>query len=270
MGIFNRKNNKPLEEDFEFTIGDNRPFVVAEAHKRLRANVVFSFAEKGDSCRVIGVTSSMAHEGKSTTAVNLAYDMHQAGKKVLLIDADMRMSQVAKKLEINLSPGLSNILVGENNGENLIQHSKMVGNLSIISCGDLPPNPSELLSAKRMEVLLETLKKSYQYIIIDLPPVGAVSDALILSNHCDGMIIVARQDFVDKSALNDTIRQLKLNGSNIIGFVLTCATSSSKYYSKYKYKKYYGKKDGYYSEYYGYGQKNAEKAKKTAASDKKE
>ena len=120
MGIFNRKNNKPLEEDFEFTIGDNRPFVVAEAHKRLRANVVFSFADKGNSCRVIGVTSSMAHEGKSTTAVNLAYDMHQAGKKVLLIDADMRMSQVAKKLEINLSPGLSNILVGENNGENLI------------------------------------------------------------------------------------------------------------------------------------------------------
>ena len=249
MGLF-KKNQHGPQDELEFIGGENRPFAVAEAHKRLRTNVIFSFADKS-TCRIIGVTSSLAHEGKSTTAVNLAYDMLQAGKKVLLIDSDMRLSQIAKNLELSTSPGLSNLLVGENNGENLIQHAHTMAELPVITCGDLPPNPSELLSSKRMEVLIETLKKSYQYIVLDLPPISAVTDALVLSKLCDGMIIVVRQDFVDKNILSDTVRQLKMNNSNIIGFVLTCANDSQSYYKgKYKYKKYYGNKY-----YYGGGKK---------------
>ena len=244
------KNKKEvmMSELNEFTIGNGRPFAVSEAHKRLRTNVIFSFADK-NTCRVIGVTSSMAHEGKSTTSINLGYDMLQAGKKVLVIDADMRLSQIAKSLDINTAPGLSNLLVGENNGENLVQHIPALKDLPIISCGNLPPNPSELLSSRRMEVLLETLKKTYQYIIIDLPPISAVSDALILSKLCDGMILVVRQNYVDKGLLNDTVRQLKMNNANIIGFVLTCAQAGQKYY---KYRKY-----GKYGKYYKYYSKEA-------------
>lgn len=254
MALFGKKKKNDNEDaakatanyfENDTTVGKKRPFSMAEAHKRLRTNVLFSFT--GDSeCRVIGITSAMAHEGKTTTSMNLAYDMLQAGKKVLLIDADMRLSKIAKNLNLNRAPGLSNLLVGENNGENLVQKAEELANLSVISCGDVPPNPTELLSSKRMATLLETLKKMYEYIIIDLPPVSAVSDALIVSKLVDGMIVVARQDYVEKRILDDTVRQLKFNDANIIGFVLTCANSESGYYSKYKYRKYYSRHYSYY------------------------
>jgi len=244
------EKNKRIEntalspEEMRLTIGPTRPFAMAEAHKRLRTNVFFSFADNSE-CRVIGVTSAMAHEGKSTTSINLAYDIQQAGKKVLLIDADMRLSRIASTLSLKFSPGLSNVLVGENNGENLVQFAANLKNLPVITCGEIPPNPTELLSSRRMEILLETLKKGYDYIVIDLPPVSAVSDALIVSKMTDGIIVVARQDYVDKNLLEDTIRQLKFNESHIIGLVLNGARTESRYYYKYKYRK--------YAKAYGYG-----------------
>lgn len=225
------------EELLSTTIGNQRSFANAEAHKRLRTNVFFSFSD-GKKSRVIGVTSSMAHEGKSTTAINLAYDIMKAGKRVLLIDADMRLSRVAKILELRRSPGLSNMLVGSSNGENVVQRSPVQDHLHVITCGDLPPNPTELLSSRRMEVMLETLKENYEYIIIDLPPVTEVADALIVSRMTDGIIVVVRQDYADRRLLNDTIQQLRRSEANILGFVMTCAQSETKYY-KYKYKKYY-------------------------------
>ncbi len=241
-------------EEANSAIGKSRSFAVAEAHKRLRTNVLFSFPDESE-CRVIGVTSTMAHEGKSTTSINLAYDIAQTGKKVLLIDADMRLSRFTKVLGIKRTPGLSNLLVGAVSDEDhVIQHADMLDNLSIISCGSIPPNPSELLASKRMSALLETLKKAYKYIIIDLPPLLAVSDALIVSKLADGMLMVVRQDYVDKRYLDEVVRQLIYNDANIIGFVMTCAQREAKYYKKYnrKYKKYgYGKgyKD-YYKDYY--------------------
>lgn len=252
-----RKENKnqAVNEDETVLRGRGRSFAIAEAHKRLRTNIIFSFTDDS-SCRVVGVTSSIAHEGKSTTSMNLAYDMLQAGKKVLLIDADMRLSKYEETLGIKRSPGLSNILVGDNNGENIIQQVPDMGNLSVIACGDIPPNPTELLSSKRMNFLLENLKKSFNYIIIDLPPVALVSDALIVSKLCDGMAVVVRQDYVDKNTLDDTVRQLKFNDANIIGFVLTCASAGGKYYKKKYYSKYgrygrYSKYGTYYGAYYG-------------------
>ncbi len=257
-----------LLEAEEGVLGKNRSFAVAEAHKRLRTNVLFSFPDESQ-CRVIGVTSTVAHEGKSTTAINLAYDIAQAGKKVLLIDADMRLSRFAKVLDINRSPGLSNLLVGAvGSEENVVQQSAMLDNLSIIACGSIPPNPSELLSSKRMGTLLETLKKAYKYIIIDLPPISAVSDALIVSKMADGMVLVVRQDFVDKRLLDDVVRQLRFHDANIIGFVMTCAEREASYYKKvnrkYKYGKGYGYGygKGYYRDYYmDYGMKPDENMK---------
>lgn len=249
--IINKKDNTEILTDEENSvIGKQRSFAMTEAHKRLRTNVLFSFPDESE-CRVIGVTSAMAHEGKSTTSMNLAYDIAQAGKKVLLIDADMRLSRIAKILDINRSPGLSNLLVGATGSEdNVVQHSNMLDNLSVISCGAIPPNPTELLSSKRMSILLDTLKKVYKYIIIDLPPISAVSDALIVSKLTDGMIVVVRQEYADKYLLDDAVRQLRFHEANIIGFVMTCAHRESKYYNKKYYKKYRGKY-GYYKGYYG-------------------
>ena len=224
-------------------VGHNRSFAMSEAHKRLRTNVIFSFADDSQ-CHVVGVTSAMAHEGKSTTSINLAYDMMKAGKKTLLIDADMRLSRIAKILNISRAPGLSNMLVGDNNGQDLVQRAMEHGGLPVISCGDIPPNPTELLSSKRFALMLTALKKVYEYIIIDLPPVGEVSDPLISSKLVDGMVIVVRQEFVDKHALDDTVHQLLLSGARIIGFVMTCSARGTKY-GKYKYKKKYGGRYGY-------------------------
>ena len=271
MNIFKKKQQETEEDkkkraaeklkEMSSTVGNNRSFAMAEAHKRLRTNVMFSFADENE-CHVIGITSAMAHEGKSTTSINLAYDLMKAGKKTLLIDADMRLSRIARILKISRSPGLSNMLVGKNNGQNLVQHTAEHGNLPVISCGDIPPNPTELLSSKRFELMLTALKKVYEYIIIDLPPCGEVTDALIASKHTDGMIIVARQEFVDKRMLDDTVHQLLLSEARIIGFVMTCAQFKTKYgkyqYKKTKYGKYgyyrsgYGRRGGYYHSGYGH------------------
>lgn len=240
-----KKKTSPGITDYSAVIGKNRPFATAEAHKRLRTNVMFSFAEEAE-CRVIGVTSAMAHEGKTTTSINLAYDLMKAGKKVLLIDADMRMSNIVKILDVEKSPGLSNLLVGREENVKCLQSSDILEGLRLISCGDIPPNPSELLSSRRMAVAIDSLRKLYDYIVIDLPPVAAVSDALIVSKLTDGMIIVARQDYADKRLMDDTVRQLQFHEANIIGFVMNCTHSENKYYGKYG-------KYGKYGRYYKYG-----------------
>ena len=248
-----KKDNSglPTDEEVVATIGKNRSFAMAEAHKRLRTNVMFSFADE-EECHVIGVTSAMAHEGKSTTSMNLAYDLTKAGKKTLLIDADMRLSRVAKYLEIERSPGLSNMLVGKSdNGKDIVQKATAQDGLNVITCGDIPPNPTELLASKRFGLILDALKEEYEYIVIDLPPVTEVADALIASQLADGMIVVVRQEFADERLLDDTINQLNLSGARILGLVMTCVEHASKY-GKYKYKKYLGKKYGYH---YGYGKR---------------
>jgi len=232
-----KKKSSPVVTDYSSVIGRNRPFVTAEAHKRLRTNVMFSFAE-GAECRVIGVTSAMAHEGKTTTSINLAYDLMKAGQKVLLIDADMRMSNIAKILDVSKSPGLSNLLVGKE--AKCLQSSAELEGLRIITCGDMPPNPSELLSSGRMATAIETLKKMYDYIVIDLPPISVVSDALVVSKLTDGMIIVARQDYADRRLVDDTVRQLQFHEASIIGFVMNISHSENKNYRK------YGKNGRYY------------------------
>ena len=213
---------EPSIEEEIATIGNNRSFAMAEAHKRLRTNIIFSFADDSE-CHIIGVTSAMAHEGKTTTSINLAYDLMKAGKKTLLIDADMRMSRIPKLLNMEAAPGLSNMLVGKNSDRNVIRTSETLDKLQLITCGDIPPNPTELLSSKRFEMMLNALKEAYEYIVIDLPPVSEVSDAIIASKLVDGMIVVVRQDYVDKRILDDTIHQLNLSGVRILGLVMTCA-----------------------------------------------
>jgi len=244
----NLKKNKQTVQtvsDYSAVIGKRRPFATAEAHKRLRTNVMFSFADEAD-CRVIGITSAMAHEGKTTTSINLAFDLMQAGKRVLLIDADMRMSNIIKILNVNRVPGLSDLLVGKKDEIKCIQTSVALEGLSIISCGNIPPNPSELLSSNRMNAAIESFKKMFDYIIIDLPPISAVTDALIVSNLTDGIVIVTRQDYADKRLVDDAVRQLQFHEANIIGFVKNCTHTENKYYGKYK-------KYGRYGRYYRYG-----------------
>lgn len=232
--------------------GGNLNFIAAEAYKLLRTNLMFSFSDEEQS-HIIGITSSLRGEGKSTTAINLAYSLADAGKRVLLLEGDMRIPSFGKALRIHTMPGLSNILAGMiNQLDEVIQTADDQPNLDIMSAGDPPPNPSELLGSARMKNLLQTLQKIYEYIIIDLPPVSVVSDPLVISKYVHGMIVVVRHNYVDSRVLNEVVRQLRFANVRILGFVYNLSTETagvySKKYSK-EYNKKYGKKYGRYGEY---------------------
>ena len=233
---------------------ENLSFAAKEAFKRLRTNLQFCFPDQ-DGCGVVGVTSSHPAEGKSLTSINLCYSLAQLNKKVLLIDADMRRSSVAEKLGLSARPGMSNLLMNMNGTSGILQEY-VPGDDSygfyFLAAGDAPPNPSELLHSARMSRLVEGLRTKFDYIVMDLPPVGAVSDAQTVSGLVDGMLIVVRQDHTEKPLLDECIKQLKLTNTRILGFVINGAVEgASESYSYGKYGKYgnYGSRsyDSYYN-----------------------
>lgn len=235
------------------TVGGNISFAASEAYKLLRTKLLFSFADE-NNCRVIGVSSALTGEGKSLSSVNLAYTTSQLGKRVLLIDCDMRRSSLADKMPIKKAPGLSDYLAGQSHADNLIQFCNIKDDekaFHVIGAGRTPPNPIELLSSERMKRMLDKLRESYDYIILDLPPVGEVSDALAVAKITDGMLVVVRQNYCDRIALTSAIRQFEFVESRILGVVFNSTTEiggfGKRYYKRY-YKK-YGKKryDGSYA-----------------------
>ena len=229
-------------------ICENLSFAAAESYKLLRTNLQFSLPEK--PCHTIGVTSSLRGEGKSTTSVNIAYTFAQSGKKVLLIDADMRLPSVAAKLDMHGTPGLSNLIAGLNTERSCLRQSKYFENWYIIPAGDIPPNPSELLGSERMHSLLERYQELFDVIILDLPPVNIVTDALVVSKWTDGLIGVVRQDYTDRRALADCMYQVDKLGVRFLGFVMTDAKVGEGSYKRYgKYGKKYGKGYGYGYDY---------------------
>ena len=238
-----RKTREPSREP----ICENLRFASKEAFKRLRTNVVMSFAEGEDVCRVIGVTSAQPSEGKSTISLNLAYSLAELGKRVLLVDADMRHPSINIKIGTARSPGLSNLLGDTNSISAAMQEyrsSTDETSFDIVPGGDIPQNPTELLNSHRMERLLTALRSAYDYIIIDLPPVGAVIDAVTLANQTDGMLVVMRENNCPRGVLSDCIDQLNFAHVNILGFVVNGAMEGSgkkyRYGSKYKYGYGYG------------------------------
>ena len=235
-------------------ICDNMNFAAKEAYKRLRTNIIFSFPNEG-KCRVVGVTSPQPGEGKTVTAINLTYSLSELGKKVLFVDADMRRSSVGRKLNITSTPGLSNLLVNMADISSVISKYTSPSGVSfdIIPGGDVPPNPAELLGSERMSNLIDVLGGVYDYIIVDLPPVCAVVDAMAVSANLDGIIVVIREQHTPKNAIAYTIEQLKFSGVKILGLVVNGTLEGTG--KKYSYKKYvygYGKRrNGYYGYYSG-------------------
>lgn len=225
------------------TLHKNLEFTAVEQYKLLRANLSFTLPEDV-RCPIIGVTSSMRGEGKSTTAINLSYVLAESGKRVLLIDGDLRIPSVAKKMDLKSSPGLTDLLMGYESQQMSTFKSTILENWYIMPSGDLPPNPSELLCSHRMESILKIASDIFDYIIVDLPPVNVVSDALAISNLITGVIVVVREDYTEKKELEACYRQLRLSNVNVLGCVMNESESSGgtrgkyKRYSKY-YKKYY-------------------------------
>ena len=224
-------------------VGPDISFAASEAYKLLRTKLQFSFADESD-CHVIGLSSALSGEGKSLTAVNLAFALSQLDKKVLLVDCDMRRPTLAEKLGILKYPGLSSYLTRQCHLNELVQDCGIEGNetaFQVITAGQNPPHPVELLSSDRMKKALGVLREVYDYVILDLPPVGEVSDAMAIAKETDGILLVVRQNLCNRIVLADTAQQFEFINAKTLGIVFNCTGEKSGKYGK----RYYGKGYGY-------------------------
>ena len=220
-------------------LNQNTSFYVQESYKSLRTNIRFFQAVEG--CRRFCITSSQASEGKSITILNLAITFAETGQKVLLIDADLRRPSQARLLIEQASPGLSNILAGHCDEKDAI-HPSTYPNLDVLFSGEIPPNPSELLGSPRMKALVDNLSEYYDYILVDTPPVGFVSDACLVAKTLDGMIFLVRQGKTEKEMLARCLQQVENAGVRLMGFILNGVNGegSGQYRRGYRYRyKYY-------------------------------
>jgi protein-tyrosine kinase len=190
---------------------------IAEAYRTIRTNIQFASIDK--EIKTILVTSTAPSEGKSTTAANLAIVMAQAGKKTLYIDADMRKPTGHKTFRVPNRQGLTSCLVGQSNVHGVIQSTE-IENLHVITAGPIPPNPAELLASNRMKEFIRELKKEFDQIIIDSPPVLAVADATILATQVDGCILVVNAGKTNREMAIKAKQQLENVKAPMLGVVL--------------------------------------------------
>lgn len=229
-------------------IGSEIGFAASETYKLLRTKLQFSFSDD-NHCRVIGLSSALSGEGKSLTSINLAFTLAQLNKKVLLVDCDMRRPTLAEKMGMQKHPGLSSYLTRQSNLKNIIQKytaKNYENEFDVIAAGQNPPNPIELLSSERMKEGLAKMREVYDYVILDLPPVGEVSDAMAVAKDTDGILLVVRQNYCDRIALMDAVKQFDFIQSKILGIVFNCINEHGGQYGKGYYKRYYRR---YYKNY---------------------
>ena len=188
-----------------------------EAFRVLRTNMQFVDVDK-DS-KVFVVTSSVPEEGKTTTSENLAITLAQAGQRVALVDGDLRRPKIADTLRLESAVGLTTVLVGHLSLDNAIQTSS-IENLWVLTSGATPPNPSELLQSHAMTDVLTRLRKTFDVIVIDAPPLLPVTDAALLTSQSDGALIVVRHGKTTKDQLRHAVERLEAVGGRTLGVVL--------------------------------------------------
>jgi succinoglycan biosynthesis transport protein ExoP len=218
-------------------ISNGVPPNFAESFRALRTNILFSATE--DGCRSIVVTSTAPGEGKTMVAANVAVAMAQAGQRVLLIDGDMRRPRVHDVFDLEVTPGLSNLLVGAAKGSEVVRKTS-VANLSVMAAGKTPPNPAELLASRRFVDLLGTLKEQFDLVVIDTPPVMAVTDAAIVAHRASGVLFVIGAGQTSRHAAQQALDQLEHARARFVGAVLNRVDLEREayYYSRYYRKEY--------------------------------
>lgn len=209
---------------------------VAEAYRTLRTNIQFSSFDY--KVKTIVITSSGPAEGKTTTSCNLAIATAQSGKRTILLDCDMRNPKIHKVFELSNQSGLSDVLIGSVNFYEAVQKTE-IENLYVLPSGTRPPNPAELLSSEKMKKFLDSLKETYDYIIIDTPPIIMVTDAQILSQYSDGCLLVVASAEADKNAAIRAKELLEKVNAKILGVVLNKLDTKRKGYYGYYYNYYY-------------------------------
>lgn len=209
----------------------------SEAFRTLRTNIQFSSLDNNIKSMV--VTSSGPAEGKSTILINLGITIAQSGKRVIILDCDLRKPTVHKKLGLPNSEGLTNVLVQNKKIEESIVPTKIT-NLYAMTSGPTPPNPAELLGTKKMKAILQELSQVFDMVLIDAPPVIAVTDAQILATQVEGVLLVASYRQTEKMGLVKSKELLDKVGAKVLGVVINKLPEDAESY-------YYGK---YYNSYY--------------------
>jgi len=209
---------------------------VAEAYRTLRTNIQFMNPDKPLTSMV--VSSAGPGDGKSTTVVNIAITFANLEKKVLLIDADLRKPVLHKVFDVPRAPGLTHRLTQDLNDADVIRETE-VPHLQLVTCGDLPPNPSELLASQKLKDFVNRMRERFDIVLIDSPPIIAVSDASILSKMTDAILLVVKAGSTDVRVLRRSIELLRQVKTNLIGAVLNGVNISAGYDSYYYYYHYY-------------------------------
>jgi capsular exopolysaccharide synthesis family protein len=190
---------------------------ISEQYRAIRTSILFSIEHSG--CISILFTSDMPEAGKSTTASNVAVVFAQTGKKTLLIDADLRRPTSHYTFEVSNHSGLSTTLVNDVSIEEVMKKTKVDG-LDIITSGPIPPNPSELISRKKMEEIMDELKQLYDIIIVDSPPIVPVIDAQVISKFVNGTVIVTNVEHNDSRTLKEAKDLLVKTNTPLLGIIL--------------------------------------------------
>lgn len=254
------KGGNPARDYTKVILNEDSDFSIVEAYKSTRTNLEYALAAS-EGCKKIIFTSAMPSEGKTTSCINTAITFALADAKIILIDADLRKPKAHMCLELENNTGFSNYLAGFSELDEVIQHCK--NGLDVITSGQIPPNPSELLVSARMEKALNELAKSYDYIIIDAPPVNIVSDAVSMAKFATGVAIVVKENFTTHDALKKALSSLEFANAKILGFILNDVVATKGYYSKYykyRYRYRYGYKYKYsHNDENSYSKSNADK-----------
>lgn len=227
-----------------YLLNEESPFRVREAYNTIRTNLVFMLSQS-PGCKIAAFSSCVPAEGKSSVVSNLAVSLASTGKRVLVIDADMRKPVQHKIFRLSVAPGLSDVLADF--AQTRCVHKTSVPNLFLLPAGTAAPNPSNLLMSPNFEELLKTLSSSFDYILIDTPPVGLVTDASLVARKTMGIALVTRYNYTILSQVQSVKDMLIENGCNVLGIVVTCTEPAGKSYGRYS-------RYGYSYDYgYGYG-----------------
>lgn len=234
---FGKKNVNYVDKSKNVINGDSK-FAIVEGYKIARTNLVFSLS--ASESKIVVVTSWSKGEGKSTATANLAISFSKMGKKVLLMDCDLRRPNLHNLIRLQNNAGLSEVL-GKFKSFNEVVNKEVLPYLDVLTAGSIPPNPSELLASSNFEAMIHELEEIYDYIIIDTPPVGIVTDSLILKDYISGYVLVVREKVTTHGDIEKAIQSIDLADSKVLGFLKVGCTLTEKKYAKGKY--------GYYKYY---------------------
>jgi capsular exopolysaccharide synthesis family protein len=234
--LFDDKLKDPL-------INNGVPANFVESFRAIRTNLLFSSPEQ--TGRTIAVTSSGPGEGKTLVATNLAIALAQAGGRVLLVDADMRKSRVHQVFQMKSTPGLSNVIVGNAKASEAVRATR-IDNLWLLPAGVHPPNPAELLGSKRFNEFLKTLTGHFDWVVVDTPPVMAVTDPCVAAHATQTVLFVVGAEMTSRQSAQRALEQLEHAKARVVGVVLNRVDLK---HNGYYYSQYYRKE---YSDYYSH------------------